>query len=81
MTDSEQIKGNFPFPIFPRHAGLPDYHIVNEAHTKGKANSASISSELGGRARPPRSHIIPNNVFSTYGEPFRKARESRYHST
>ena len=48
MTDSEQIKGNFPFPIFPRHAGLPDYHIVNEAHTKGKANSASIPSELGG---------------------------------
>ena len=50
MTDSESIKGNFPFPIFPHHHGLPDYSIVNQVHTKGKANASSITSELGGGA-------------------------------
>jgi hypothetical protein len=50
MTDSENIKSNFPFPILPRQPGLPDYHSINEAHTKGKANAASVASELGGGA-------------------------------
>ena len=50
MTDSEHIKSNFPFPILPRQPGLPDYHSINEAHTKGKANAASVASELGGGA-------------------------------
>ena len=48
MTDSESIKGSFPFPIFPRHPGIPHYQIVNEVHTKGKSNAASIATELGG---------------------------------
>ena len=50
MTDSENIKANFPFPLIPRQPGLPDFTIINEVHTKGKANASSVASELGGGA-------------------------------
>ena len=48
MTDSESIRANFPYPIIPREPGLPDFQKINEVHTKGKANCASISATLGG---------------------------------
>ena len=48
MTDSESIKGSFPLLIFSHHPGIPHYQIVNEVHTKGKANAASIATELVG---------------------------------
>ena len=50
MTDSESIKGNFPFPIFPRHPGLPHYNSVNKVHTKGKANCLYYFRTRGGGA-------------------------------
>ena len=50
MTDSETIKENLPFPIIPREPGLLTFQIVNDVHNKSKANSASISSSLGGGA-------------------------------
>ena len=50
MTDYETIKANFSFPIIPREPGLPTIQIVNDVHNKSKANSASISSSLGGGA-------------------------------
>ena len=50
MTDSESIKANFPYPIIPREPGLPDFQKINEVHTKGKANCASVPSTLGGGA-------------------------------
>ena len=48
MTDSESIRANFPYPIIPREPGLPDFKKINEVHTKGKANCASVPSTLGG---------------------------------
>ena len=48
MTDSETVKLNFPFPIIPKNPGLPTYKVISEVHSKGKANAASIASELGG---------------------------------
>ena len=73
MTDSEHIKGNFPFPIFPRHAGIPAYHSVNEVHTKGKANAASISSELGGGAHGLLGLTLsPTTYFQLTGNHFVK---------
>ena len=48
MTDSENIKANFPFPLIPRNPGLPNFNIINEVHSKGKANASSVASELGG---------------------------------
>ena len=59
MTDSEHIKGNFPFPIVPRRPGLPSYHSVNEIHTKGKSNAASIPSELGGERTASSASLYP----------------------
>ena len=50
MTDSDSIKANFPYPIIPREPGLPDFKKINEVHTKGKANCASVPSTLGGGA-------------------------------
>ena len=64
MTDSESIKGNFPFPIFPHHHGLPDYSIVNQVHTKGKANASSITSELGGGRTASLALLCPLQLFS-----------------
>ena len=48
MTDSENIKSNFPFPLIPKNPGLPDFKSINEVHSKGKANASSVASELGG---------------------------------
>ena len=48
MSDSENIKANFPFPILPKSPGLPSYTIINEVHTKGKENASSVVSELDG---------------------------------
>ena len=50
MTDSESIRANFPYPLIPREPGLPDFKKINEVHTKGKANCASVASTLGGGA-------------------------------
>ena len=33
MTDSENIKANFPFPLIPRNPGLPDFNCINERFT------------------------------------------------
>ena len=44
MSKSENIKANFPFPILPRSSGLPNYMIINEVHTKGKANASFVAS-------------------------------------
>ena len=50
MSDSENIKANFPFLILPRSPALSNNTIINEIHTKGKSNDSSIASELGGGA-------------------------------
>ena len=48
MRHSENIKTNFPFPILPRRPALHNCTIINEVHFKGKLNSSSVASELGG---------------------------------
>ena len=50
MNNFENIKENFPFPILPKSPGLPSYTIINEVHTKGKADASSVSFDLGGGA-------------------------------
>lgn len=44
----ETIKESFPYPVIPKHVGLPTYDVIAAIHMKLKANAASISSTLGG---------------------------------
>ena len=48
MSEPESLKINFPSPIIPRNSGLLSYEMINEVHSKGKLNTASVASELGG---------------------------------
>ena len=48
MSDFKSIRLNFPSPIIPKNPGLPNYKVISEVNFKGKANTASIASELEG---------------------------------
>ena len=74
MSNSENIKSNLPFPILPRSPGLPNYMIINEIHTKGRANASSVASELGegahgllGLTLPPL-HISSLRAITSYAQ-------------
>ena len=63
MSNSENIKANFPFPIFPRTPGLFNYTIIDEVQTKGKSNDSSVVSELGGGVHGYLGLTFPPAVY------------------
>ena len=47
-THIETIKEGFPYPIIPKHVGLPTYDVITAIHMKLKTNASSVASTLGG---------------------------------